>query len=209
MEVREIAYFFKKVSKKLLAFFVIGGLIGFAVFTILSIKYVSSGTFYIGRKVAEHKDFYAYSGYYDQQTAISYTDTVRGLLESRDIKAMLLEKLNTDTDARNLRRLSNKVRVKDKGPQLVEIEIRENSRESGEKTFLLLADIIDEINGSLGEKSDRNLSIQKVKDLPVTRRVNREPFVFGLAGGLFSLTTGTFILGFKDYMQRKENDDQV
>ena len=203
MELEEIINFFKEQSKNL-GLFLIGGIIlGGVAFYVLPAKYLSLGTLYIGRKPEESDEFYTYSGYYAQQVALSYTETVRGLLEDSTLQAKTLEELDTPITETSLRKLQNKIRIIDAGPQLVTLEVKEKSAAKAVKVWESLATNITNTSAEINKKGDEKLSIKRVKEKPVVKETYKNLYVFSLAGGLLSLGLGTLILGIKNYM--KEN----
>jgi len=68
------------------------GLVLGIIFYFLPSKYISSGSFYVSKKTDKSLDFFTYEGYYAQQSAITYADSVITLAKSVDIKKDVLEK---------------------------------------------------------------------------------------------------------------------
>ena len=115
MELKEIT---KSLSKHrvflLVAFFV--GILAGAGFFFMPKTYTSSGSFYVRRSADTLKfKYFAYEGYYAQQTGLSYANTVQSLFESLDVRFEALNKLNIPTDTTNLIKYSRYIRAKRSG----------------------------------------------------------------------------------------------
>ncbi len=206
MELKEIFKFFGKQKKSLVIFFIFGVLIGAGAFYLLPAKYVSKGTLYVARKPEENEEYYTYSGYYAQQVGLSYTKTVRGLLEDGAIHSEVLEKLKIPITEKSLRKFKNRVKVKDAGPQLVGLEIKENSTDKANKTWNILAEIIEDTSLEINQEGDPYLYITRVKEEPVVQETYKDLYLFGITGGLFLLGLGTCFLALKNYLKEGEDD---
>ncbi len=202
MDLKEVLDFFAKTYKNLAICFVLGLFSGVATFALLPTKYISSGTLFVGRKVTKETEFYAYSGYYDQQTALSFTNTVRGFLEDKNLHAEVLKELDLNVTERNLRSLRRKIRVKNAGPQLINVEVRANSVEESERIWEVLTGITTKTIEDLNQKADSQLFVEATNSKIWTRDLTQNPFIFGAIGGLVFLGAGTFFLALKTYFYK-------
>lgn len=206
MELKEIFNFCKKFGRKLFFIFVLGSLCGGVLFFIIPEKFLATGILYISRTTEESEDFYTYSGYYAQQVALSYTNTVRGLLESEALQAKALEEMQVPLTKTNLKKLGKKIRIKDAGPQLVEIEIKDKSPEKARETWEALSQNIQMASLEINNVGDPKLQITRVKEEPVIKETYKELYVFTLLGGLIALGTSTLYFALETYMKGNEND---
>ncbi len=203
MDLKEVLEFLKKIYKSLLAFFAVGVFLGILVFSTLPKKYISSGTLFVGRTVTETQEFYSYSGYYDQQVALSFTNTVRGFLEDKNLHAQILKKLGTEATEKNIRAIDRKIRVKTAGPQLINVEVRSKSRRETEEIWETLVDETVKTMEVLNAKADSKLFIEKTNTTVLSRELMQNPFVFGGVGGLFLMGCGTVYIATKTYFYKE------
>lgn len=205
MDLKEILDFFKENLQKLAISAFFGILLGGIIFAFLPIKYLSSGTLFVGRKVSDSKDFYSYSGYYDQLTALSFSDTIKGLLEDKNLLSQVLPVLEQENTEKNIRKLRRQIRTKDAGPQLIGLEVKSNTPEEAEKIWLNLFKKVVEATQDINKKSDPSLFIQITNDKIWTRKSAKNPLILCLAGGLITIMVETFFLATKEYLKKWEN----
>ncbi|MBD3365977.1 hypothetical protein GF360_01390 [candidate division WWE3 bacterium] len=205
MELKEFFEFFKRPAKNLAVFFICGLILGGTAFFALPKSFVSKGTLFVSRIPEESAEFYTYSGYYAQQTALSYADTVRGLLENEVLHAKALETLEIPVTDKNLRNLERKIRVKDGGPQLVGLEVKNNSSENAAKIWEALTLNIENTSKEINLQGDPQLKITRVKEKPVIQEGYRNLYVFSAVGGLMTWGLGVFFLALKDYLKEAQN----
>jgi len=191
MDLKEVLEFLKKIYKNLLAFFAVGVFLGILVFSILPKKYISSGILFVGRTVTETQEFYSYSGYYDQQVALSFTNTVRGFLEDKNLHAQILKKLGAEATEKNIRAIDRKIRVRSK------------SRRETEEIWETLVDETVKTMEVLNAKADSKLFIEKTNTTVLSRELMQNPFVFGGVGGLFLMGCGTVYIATKTYFYKE------
>jgi capsular polysaccharide biosynthesis protein len=203
MDLKELLDFFKTNVKKIIGFFISGLLFGGIVFGILPKKYISGGILFIGKEVEKSEEFYAYSGYYDQQTALSFTKTIKGFLEDKNLYAEVLTDLGENVTEKNLRKLRRKIKATDAGPQLINLEVRANSPIETEKIWEALAEITAETTKELNKNADSGIFLQTTNSEIWTREIVRNPFVFGLVGGLLLMGAEIFYLAIREYLKKE------
>jgi capsular polysaccharide biosynthesis protein len=206
MELKEILNFIKQKSQILSLCLLVGGILGTSAFFLLPTKYLCLGTLYVARQPEESSDFYTYSGYYAQQVALSYAETVKGLLENNTLQARALEELEIPVTEKNLRKLQNKVKVIDAGPQLVALEVKEKSQTEAREVWEALTTNITATSTEINKKGDSKLNITRVKEEPVTKETYKNLYVFSAAGGLLSLFLSTTVLGIINYMKEEQDE---
>ena len=115
MELKKITKTIEKNKFFLITASFIGLILGI-IFYFLPSKYISSGSFYVSKKTDNSLEFFTYEGYYAQQSAITYADSVVNLAKSVDIKKDVLEKMNQPINEKNLRELNKSIKIKKAGP---------------------------------------------------------------------------------------------
>ncbi|MBP7785922.1 hypothetical protein KA062_01560, partial [Patescibacteria group bacterium] len=141
MEFREI---FKKIRKnrQVLSLCALIGLITGVLIHFLPSNYTASGSFYITRKEDNSESFFTYEGYYSQQTASTYTNSVVALAESEDVKKQVLNKLDLPEDGYNIRKISKSMSVKKTGPQIINIALKDKDLNRAKTIWENIADIL-------------------------------------------------------------------
>ena len=139
-------------------------------------RYEAVLTLYVKRDAEPPSaEFYTYDGYYSQQAAERYTDTVVGLLERRGLLKEVLSSLGLPADQKSVRRVRRSVKVERVAPQLVEIRVkRKLGEEARDITNSLAADVISQVRG-LNKAGDEALSVELLDNEPVVEK--HEPLV--------------------------------
>lgn len=205
MELKEIFEFFSREKIKLLSILLVGGIFGVVLSFLLPDRYIAKGTFYISRIPEEKKEEYTYSGYYGQQTAIMYSKTIRGVLEDTSFQARVLEQLEIPFTDKGLRKLKNRLRVKDVGPQLVAVEIKDSSHETALEIWETVAENLRNVSSEINKNGDSNLYLKKLNETPVVQKSYINVYVFGLVGALLAFGSGTSFLALKNYLKEEKN----
>ncbi len=204
MDLKEILDFLRENLQKLVISAFFGILLGGMVFALLPIKYLSSGTLFVGRKISDSNNFYNYSGYYDQLAALSFANTVKGLLEDKNLLSQVLPVSKQENTERNIRKLRRQIKTKDIGPQLVGLEVRANTSEEAERIWLSLFKKVVGATQDMNKKADPNLFIQITNNKIWTRKSTKNPLIFCIAGGLITLMIEAFFLATKEYLKKPE-----
>ena len=133
MELRDLFEILGKYCRLIVLTASIFGLGAFVGSTQLPPKYEAVLTLYVKRTAEPAgENFYTYDGYYNQQAAERYTDTVVGLLESGGILQEALRSAGLSADQKAMRRARKSIEVEKVAPQLVEIKVRRRSREEAQ-----------------------------------------------------------------------------
>lgn len=198
MELKLLFKVIKKYSKTMYICAIIGALLGIIAYFIPS-KYISTGSFYIKRSADANISFFTYEGYYSQQTALSYTNTVVGLLESVDIQSKALSKLNIPINEVSLRRYAKYIKVKKSGPQLVTLTVKGNSFADSKNLWGAVADELVVANQQLNVNGDNKLNVSKISLQPVVKKEYRSLWLHIPAGILLALGAGIFSISLKEY----------
>lgn len=175
----------------------IGGVLGY-----ITEKYIAEGSFYVGRRIDPNQAmFFTYEGYYNQQTALSYTNTAVALIESTDVKKLTLEKLDIEVGEETLREFGNIMKVKKSGPQLITVTVKGSSTIRAFELWNSLINSFLETAEKLNKNTDPNLAIQKVSPAPIVRQSLLPLVSLPIAGGMLFLLISVFLVSLKEYLK--------
>lgn len=203
MELAELITYIKKHLKEVAGFALAGGLLGVLLYYVIPQYYVASGSFYISRAINNGaSNYFAYEGYYGQQTAISYTNTVMGLFESTDVKAQAIKTLGMEVNDQSLRKLKRSLSVKKLAPQVIYVTVEATSPEKASSTYQAVADATLSIAQKLNQSGDTQLQIEQVSKPPVIDDVFKNIFVNMLIGLGFGFVLSLGFLFLKKYLKK-------
>ena len=163
-------------------------------------------TLYIKREAQPaNEEFYNYDGYYAQQAAERYTDTVAGLLRTKDTLQKSLQDIGAPADQRTLRDIQKKLEVEKTAPQLVQIKAskRLNYDEGWQPAELVkaLATNTVEREDALNKNGDAAFSVDLLNPEPITEV--RDPVVWlnAVVGAMLGLLFSFFLVSFRLYLE--------
>ena len=201
MEIREIIKKIKKHRAVLLTPAILGLLMGLAFFYIPP-KYTSSGSIYINRKIDEPSEFFTYEGYYAQQSALGYTNSVSALIESTDVQKELLERSGEVLTSDSLRNLQRKIKVRKVGPQVIFIEVKEKTPEKSEEMWVNLTDIVISKSEEINREGDSNLYLTLLSSKPLVKETYRNIYTFSVFGLILGSALGLLLVSIKEYLKK-------
>jgi capsular polysaccharide biosynthesis protein len=205
MEIKEILKFFWENIKLIALSGLFAGILGAVAYFFLPINYQAEGSLFIKRVIYPYSEtHFTYEGYYGQQAAVSYTDSVIGLIESVDIRARALTKLGENVNDKNLRKLSRKVKVSKNGPQVITIKIKEASSDKAQETWQAVSDVTIETIGELKSGGDPYINLSKVSQEPVIKEGYRNLPLFTLLGIFIGVSLASFALAAINYFSKKK-----
>lgn len=200
MELRTLIDFYK--TRKLALFLgtIAGTSLG-ALLYFLPFSFSSTGSFYIKRAAEPGARLYfTYDGYYSQQTALTYTNTVIALLESDDLRKKALEKMGVPITTESLNSFEHKIGVTKAGPQLITLTTKGGSTKDARDLWIALSTVLTETTDYINKTGDPALSVSKVADEPVLKR-NFSSALADIGGGsLFGLGFTTSVLALGKYL---------
>lgn len=201
MELKDILKTLKYSKKILLLGAIFGIFVGYCFF-LLPQKYIASGSFYITRKTEESsQEFFKYEGYYSQQAALSYTNTIAALFESLDITSKSLEKLNIPTNEINLRKYQRRINVVKAGPQIITLTVKGEGFNLAKDFWNTLADTTINESFEMNKNGDINLSISKVSKEPVVKETYKSLCLDILLGAFLGSTFSLLYITIKEYLK--------
>lgn len=202
MELKDLIKLFRNNSKTILFFSVIFAVIGIILFNISPKKYIATGSIYVGRKINEiTEDHFTYEGYYGQQAAISYTNSVMGIIESENIRAMTLEDLSLPVKESTIRKLANKTNIKKAGPQIITVSIKDSNKESAKDLWLSMINATEKSTQKINDESDPFIYITKIDTQPLVRDAFSSIYINALIGFVTGFTISYIYFAFKKYLK--------
>jgi len=177
MELREFLEILNKYRRLLVLGTLVFGLLGFGMSLLLPEKERAVLTLYIRRSAqSPSAEFYTYDGYYSQQAAEKYTDTVVGFLESPGVLKQAAELGGLSTDQETLKRLRKSVKIEKVAPQLVEVRATRKTFGEAKKLTQALADSTKERTETLNRAGDESLALDLVNPEPIVEI--KKPLIF-------------------------------
>ena len=192
MEVKDIVTFLKKNYLYILLTGLVFSSLGAVLYYAIPATYNATGSFFIKRDVDNSTgNYFTYEGYYSQQTALSYTNTLTGIFESEDIKSKALINLSTEVNEQSLRKLGQNMKIKKSGPQLITLIVKGNTSQNAKSAWLAVTKATITTADFLNINGDSKLTISQLAEDPVVKMAFRNLYVniltgFGL-GILFSI----------------------
>ena len=200
MEIRDIFKKIKKYRRSLLFSAVAGFIIG-SIFSTLPPKYISTGSIYVKSGINPGTEYFTYEGYYAQQAALSYTNSVIALLESPDIKRNVLKLMDLSVDEKNIRELNKVTNIKKTGPQVILITVKDKnydvSRDIWDKTVNSLIGMTTKMNRG----GDEYLGISLISEDPVIKEAYRSFYLFSFIGLLLGISFCLFYICIREYFR--------
>ncbi len=162
-------------------------------------NFTGIGSFYVTRRSENSTlQYFNYEGYYSQQAALSYTNTIVALLESYDIRNKSMQKLGIPTTEESLRKYGKLIKVKKVGPQIITLTIKESTKETAQKLWNTVANTLIEESKKMNAEGDTNLSIAKISENIVIKKSYDSVALDLLLGALGGLLASSFVVIFKE-----------
>jgi capsular polysaccharide biosynthesis protein len=198
MELKKLIRLLILNKKNLVIYGLVGGTLGLTLF-LWPAKYITTGSFYVKRNVDASIDFFTYEGYYGQQNAVGFTNTVVALFESVDVQSKALAKAGFAVNENTLQKLAKNIKVTKYGPQLITLTVKGNTATETNRLWRYLADETQRTIVSINEQGDPKLGLSTIAEQPVSRKIFKSPFIYIPAGMLLGLVMGVFIISYKEY----------
>ena len=188
------------------------GLLGIVLHFVIPIKYIASGSLYVARKIEISKvqeisqeertveEVFTYEGYYARQNALSFSETVIGLVDSDTVLNVLLQKAGKPTNSENLRKVRKNVAVKKLAPQLIEVNVKAASIEEASTTWNQVTNIVVDYSKTLSNSGDPNLVVVKVDKEPLVMETYRNPFLNFVVGVVLGVVFAYLLFSFAEYL---------
>jgi len=198
--------FGKKNIKILAVSVVLAGSVGALAYYFLPIKHYATGSLFIRRSIYPYSEnHFTYEGYYGQQAAMSYANSVIGLVKSEDIRAQALTSLEIPVNEKTLRKYERKIRTIKSGPQLIGLVVKEKSPQEAEKLWQAVADSTINTMNNISRVNDPFVGVIKISENPVVREGYRNPVIHVSVGmGLGLVLSVSYLTLFNYFKSNKK-----
>ena len=187
-----------------LASTILAGLIGVAGYFLLPKKYYASGSLFIRRSIYPYSEtHFTYEGYYGQQAAMSYANSIIALIESEDIRATALNELKVEVDEASLRKYEKKIKTVKSGPQLIELIVKEKSPEKATELWESVANSTIITMSNISRQNDPFVGLIRISSQPVIKGSYRNMAVCVVLGASLGLLASTGFLVLNSYFPLK------
>jgi hypothetical protein len=193
----------KQMWKLLLITGTVGAVAGLLVFRFFPQKYIATGALLVSRRAqTPAAGVFSYEGYYAQQTARGYAETLIGMLESTDARRKALESLGITPNEADLRQAKRSVRVKKSAPQVVILEVRKYDPNKADDYWKALVSEVMDISGNFNARfGDPLISVNTVEGSPTVYPAYKNVFIDVLVGAGLGLVFGLFVIHAKEYLK--------
>jgi len=189
-----------KQTKSVVVVAVVIGVIFGLIYHSVPKKYLASGSLYITRNLDKiSEDYFIYEGYYSQQTAKQYVNTVMGMVESTDLMREVLENMQIDVTGKNLRYYRKQVKTKKSGPQLITITTRGTNLKETEKFWDTLTKLSIDKSKEINIAGDPQLRIVQISESPTVTEGFNSLALNTIVGGGITVLLYTFWVAFNKY----------
>jgi uncharacterized protein involved in exopolysaccharide biosynthesis len=156
---------------------------------------------YVKRQTQPPSDkFYSFDGYYSQQAAERYTQTVVGFLRSREVWREAAATLGQPTDTTSLRKLERVIKVKEAAPQLVSLSVSGPEKDLVANLSLALARVAMLRLQALNQTGDTALSLELVTTTPLVEKERLSPGWGGSAAVVLGWLLLILFFSLREYL---------
>jgi len=206
MELREYLRIVKKSLPLLIVLATVLGGLAFFVSLQLPPSYTASLTLYVKRQATEPSgEYYTFDGYYSQQAAEKFTETVVGFLKSKDILLASAKLADLPTDQESLERLESSIRVRQVAPQLVSLRVEQKDGAAAKKFCTALAQATTERINLLNQTGDRAISVDLLNPEPLVEKSEPKIVLNTLVGILVGTLLAFLYIFLKEYFTNQES----
>lgn len=201
-ELKDYLFLFQKHARLILGGALIIAVVTVALSYFLPPYYEASASLYVARKIEdEGEEYFTYEGFYAQQTAERYTETVVGLLTSEDVVRQALRKVGKSDDSKSVKNVLRKVKARRIAPQLVSLKVRWGSVGEAQDLWKALSGSTIEATTALNRAGDEQLSISPLETEPLVK--DKKPLLWlnGLIGFLGGMVVFTAISSLVEYLK--------
>ncbi|NTV30651.1 hypothetical protein HGA91_01550 [candidate division WWE3 bacterium] len=198
----ELAKALRLIKSNFLAIIVFGLITGAVVWGLASMikpTYTAGLTVYVQKSIENPANGeYTYDGYYAQQAAEAYTDTVVGLLESRSIIAKAASALNRSTP-KELEAYVKSIAVKKSAPLLISLSA---TTDSPDEASTLVHEVFTSAQTQIAEQSTNGkYVVALVDDAPLVKENKLPVELIAVIGSLLGISIYMTGLFFREYLK--------
>lgn len=159
----------------------------------------ASTTLYVYRTTATKTDVYDFDGYYAQQAAQQYTDTVVGLLKTPDLanRAAQIASVATTPDE-----ILAGIKVRKAAPQLVSLSVTKPTADEAKVELVALAKAASERAEAQTDQFGRSYKVEMVTGQPLVNEASNNLLLNSLIGLLGGGLVGFILSLALQYLHR-------
>lgn len=200
MELREYTKIVKKNLPLLIVLAAAFGGLFFLVSKNLPTTHTASLTVYVKRQATEASaDYYTFDGYYSQQAAEKFTETVVGFLKSKDILLASAKLAKLPTDQESLEQLESSIKIKQVAPQLVNLEVTKEEAEAARTFCTAVAQATTERINLLNQTGDKSISVDLLNVEPLVEKNEPKIFLNSVVGILTGILLALLYVFLREY----------
>lgn len=160
----------------------------------------ASTTLYVHRTAPTTlSNVYDYDGYYAQQAAQQYTDTVVGLLKTKDLASRAAQ---IATDSATPESILEGLRVRKAAPQLVALSVVRPTEEQAKVELIALAQATAERSAALNDQYGRTYKVEMVTGQPLVSEASANLPLNALIGLVVGGALGFGLALALEYLRR-------
>jgi len=206
MELREYLRIIRKNLPLIAGLVVVSGAAAFFFSQNLPPTYTTSLTLYVKRQPTEPSDkYYTFDGYYSQQAAEKFTETVIGFLKSKDILLASAKLADLPTDQKSLEQLSSSIKIRQVAPQLVSLKVTQKDGGIAKKFCTALAQATTERINLLNQTGDKAISVDLLNPEPLVEKNEPKVVLNSLVGVLCGLLAGLTYAFAREYFTEQKD----
>ncbi len=200
MELREYLKIVRKSLPLLIVLAAAFGTLAFLVSQNLPATYTTSLTLYVKRQATEPSaDYYTFDGYYSQQAAEKFTETVVGFLKSKDILLASAKLADLPTNQESLERLESSIKIRQVAPQLVSLKVEQKDGWAAKKICTAVAQATTERINLLNQTGDKSISVDLLNPEPLVEKNEPKVVLNSLVGILVGTLLAFLYVFLKEY----------
>lgn len=197
MELKEFIKFLNKHRNLILLTTAVCGLIAVFISVFQPIAYEASTSIYVRREAQLPTDkYYTYDGYYSQQAAKEYTDTVLGLLKTTAIARRAVELSNLAVSANDL---AGYLKTKKVSSQVINVSITRADEGQSRQMLAAVVNAVGERVNVLNQQGDNKFSVGPINTNPLITVVKPYWQIYIPLGILVGFGFGLLIASFREY----------
>ena len=127
------------------------------------------------------ESFYSYDGYYSQQAAERFTDTVVGFLKNKETVRKAAKNSGFGASTEEASRLASALRIKRVAPQLVTVSFSAGRKERAVSLVDNLTKEVGSLSASLNAKGDKFLVLSPIEPTPFVEDKQFVPLIVALS----------------------------
>lgn len=200
MELREYVKLIKNNRRLVVASSLIFGGAAFLISQNLPATQTASLTIYVKRQASEPSiDYYTFDGYYSQQAADKFTETVVGFLKSKDILLSAAKLAGLPDDQESLEQLESRIKVRQVAPQLVSLKVEQKDGAVAKSFCASLAQAATERINLLNQTGDKSISVDLLNPEPLVEKNEPPVLLNSVLGLMLGMGLGFMYIFLKEY----------